>query len=421
MQVVEERSQQIAEQQSRVSNYLENMNKRQQETLRLIYTNKPTVSLDMFQPLGVDPSFDGNVRQFDTSADGRLRLYHYLDPLVKETSHVRGIVVDSNNNIVCSAIPFIPEVREAEFESMDAQPYAYTNAFEGTLIRLFFHNDVWYVSTNKKINGRNSRWACRPFGELWNECMTGSATTELDYDKYFNRSFYYIFLMCHPENAFIGSNTQPRVFFLASNDTNVSEMYYKTEALPISYQDWFSGTNKEDYLALVRAQSYKEASGLIVCCTNAQGVPFTIKLVSDDYYHRKELRGNEPNLGLRYMQLMYIRNSAYAQELVDLYPERFEYFRVLESQLNYDLVHYIYDRFVHRYVHNNYDFEQPYLHTFISDIAAFNPSVKNGVPLDEQTANNVKQQIAFHLLNVNPNNVNKMLKDMRKVRKILDE
>ena len=54
----------------------------------------------------------------------------------------------------------------------DFENTKFYNSYEGCLIRVFNHDDKWYISTHKKLDANHSRWASRKsYGELFHESV----------------------------------------------------------------------------------------------------------------------------------------------------------------------------------------------------------------------------------------------------------
>tara|TARA_A100001015_G_scaffold320605_1_gene447600 strand:+ start:721 stop:2010 length:1290 start_codon:yes stop_codon:yes gene_type:complete len=71
--------------------------------------------------------------------------------------------------------------------------------YEGTLIKVFSHNNSWIVSTKKMIDSRKSKWiSSKNFCELFNETLGGFNL----YEK-LNPDYCYSFLLCNNENNIV--------------------------------------------------------------------------------------------------------------------------------------------------------------------------------------------------------------------------
>jgi hypothetical protein len=116
-------------------------------------------------------------------------LLHY-DNSCDQTSeekikNVRGYIYDSENNLVCSSFSYTPEyvvgVDKDKYEPLltDLSKCFIYKSEEGTLLRLFFNQNRWVLSTHKRINAFDSKWSSsKSFGELFIDALLHFFTVE---------------------------------------------------------------------------------------------------------------------------------------------------------------------------------------------------------------------------------------------------
>ena len=107
---------------------------------------------NQLKKLGVELKYQEFVRVLDTQkeqgSDLTLYLLHYLTIVNTEgvvdqeilgfIGHVRGIILDQDNNIVCRSFGFTPEYSLSQFENLEnLENYTAYTAYEGTVLRLF--------------------------------------------------------------------------------------------------------------------------------------------------------------------------------------------------------------------------------------------------------------------------------------------
>ena len=91
----------------------------------------------------------------------------------KEDLEYRGCITDKDNNIICPSLGYIYEynielVEEGKVKVINPEDWKWSYSVEGTMLRLYFYNHEWYLSTHKKISAFQSRWSCKfSFGELF--------------------------------------------------------------------------------------------------------------------------------------------------------------------------------------------------------------------------------------------------------------
>ena len=88
------------------------------------------------------------------------------------------------------------------------------NSIEGTLVRYFYYNNEWILSTKKCINSKKSKWiSSKNFYELFQECLTDKNITEK-----LNPNYCYSFIITHPENNIVVNYTEPYLYHISTRD-----------------------------------------------------------------------------------------------------------------------------------------------------------------------------------------------------------
>src|SRR5690606_28365278 len=74
------------------------------------------------------------------------------------------------------------------------------NGIDGCMIKLFYYNDKWNVSTHRKINASTNWWSSNKSFEI----MFYDACKEKNFNfDILNKSCTYTFILIHPENRII--------------------------------------------------------------------------------------------------------------------------------------------------------------------------------------------------------------------------
>ena len=197
------------------------------------------------------------IRISDTQDD--LILYHYVN--CDETSEdfiksSRGII-RSGDNIICKTFGFTPEILSTNSEEIkkllpSIQNYKIYDAEEGAILRLYYHNNKWYLSTHRKINAYHSRWgnpSSQSFGDMFIDSLEweikNGSLKDIVYqnksdifnlyceklDK--NKNYTFIVrntkenrIVCdvplHPQSYFIGSFDNKLHLLVEGNDSSIS-------------------------------------------------------------------------------------------------------------------------------------------------------------------------------------------------------
>ena len=90
---------------------------------------------------------------------------------------------------------------------------------------------------------------------------------------------------------------------------------------------------------------YKKLQGLIFITKEGR----TVKVLNDKYYYYSKLRGNNPNILLRYLELQYEKDKQRVKEFVELYDDKRELFIEFGKVLD-DICGNIYRKYRNRFV-----------------------------------------------------------------------
>ncbi len=390
---------------------LEAENERQLQSMNVKFEGKPGISnTSMLSLLGVPQSQADNVRIFDEHPNG-LQLVHYISSANKAVNHLRGVIVASAEmppRIVCKSFPYTPEYKSDEF-TMDDEMVASARlvpGYEGTILRVFFYDGEWYISTHKKINGKLSRWSSPTFGELFNECLGYDKDAHTDL-SFLNPDYCYVFMMSHPQNSLVCKIPQPILYHIVSYDTR-NNMQVVNEPIHhprITYTPQLLLKTADELRAHVDQMSWQIFSGVIMFLSDGT----MCKVINREYYMKRQIRGNEPNLRIRYLQLAEIPGMS-SKDLVDLLPEKKDFFDKVERDLQ-RLVHHLYGRYEYRYVNGNF-LRLPREEFYFLEAFHVGHTGLKGKYLSPDQKNSLKEEIREKLEDCSPREINAMIKSM---------
>jgi hypothetical protein len=335
----------------------------------------------VYSILGITEADDEDVRIVDEENVGSfdLLLFHYVKATPR-TQDIRGVVlaVDAIRGIVevkCSSFPHTEEIPLKEVKA-NKEKYAAlltstteaTIAYEGTILRIFHYQDEpllpnsrWFFPTHKKLDGTSSRWAGPSFGAMLEQAWP-------DYKKHLeegllNKRKCYVFLVAHPDNKLVCDIEKPivrlvgvyafpqlvGVYAVPDDDTStkmrrcpVETAFPENMILPFEIAKPFPVKTLDDVIKTVEDLKLKDSCGVLLSnvVTNT-----CIKIVPDDYHVQREVRGNEPNLRLRYLEL---RKQGRLKEIHDLFPEKKTFFNTIENDIE-DVHKYLIDCYNRKY------------------------------------------------------------------------
>lgn len=289
------------------------------------------------------------------------------DPVVQQS---RGVIYNKNN-LVMKSFGFIIECTSNDESKVGSyinnmDDFNFYPSFEGTLIRVFYHNK-WYISTNRKLNAFNSKWSSdTSFGNLFCQALeseyncndvfkeklnlyTGNSVL----DKFLSsldKENKYFFLLKTNENTRIVSKppSRPSFYYVGHYsreepvhlDTHASSNLYLPRLFKIPF------TTVSGLLNYVNSCNPLFSQGLIAINykTNVH-----YKIYNPRYKELYDLRGNQPNIIIRFLQILKGKEGEDLNKFKFMYPEYELEFNQYERTLN-ELKHYIYNCYVTRYM-----------------------------------------------------------------------
>lgn len=313
------------------------------------------------------------VRITDTDEETGLELMCYVkcnstdNDLLKEC---RGIIFHKNN-FVMKAFPYTTEYSPDDKELLDEiignnlENCLVYDSHEGTLIRMFNFNGKWFTSTHRKLDAFRSKWSSKEsFGSLFekalqheidtneelkfavekqNESSPESGNVIGSFQKILNPQHQYMFLIRNTfENRIVCDPPQnPTMYhvgtFINGKELSMTENVFVKCAGSHKFQDI------KEMCLHVDGIDYRDKQGLIVFLPNNN----QIKILNRDYQELFKIRGNEPSIKFRYLQIRM--DSRYRHGLYYLYPEMANTFEDIENTI-YEIGKSIYNSYIQRFI-----------------------------------------------------------------------
>jgi hypothetical protein len=281
----------------------------------------------------------------------------------------RGIIKDAvTDQIVCQSFGYTHEYELSDFDKWDSQLQGCIQnchillSEEGSLLRLFFHNDKWNLATHKRIDAFGSYWSSnKSFGELFLDALefyfsNGLGKGKLEYESQehlyevfcdtLNRECVYTFLLRTNKDTRIVSRPplQPTLYFggyffhgmrLAGNPTLVEwptrVHFTSTESL-------------RDFVATLDPLDYQ---GVIVLMTNQT----VFKVMTPGYLQLAKIRGCEPSFQRAYLRIREDNDGI--RQLLSLFPDKKEAMRNIETDI-VSLATKLAQFYIRRYIHKEH-------------------------------------------------------------------
>lgn len=289
--------------------------------------------------------------------------YHSCDrDSPEDLKKVRGWVQDvETGEILFETFPYTEE-----YESSEPIPFLKENVLEewlvyysveGCLIRVFWHKDRWHISTNKKLNAFKSRWASRKsFGDMFREGLVqsndGNENILETLLEVLDKKKVHLFLVRYNhENRVVcqpPKSTDDHVYFIGSWDNEARELDREWKH-PIHI-------NTPTPIKELTATLHELADGVDI--HTHQGIilfhktkNLQLKVYSSQYNKLFQLRGNNPNIRFRYLEVR--KDADTKKEFIRLYPFYEDVFLEYENIL-YQLAKLIRYYYIQRYIKNKY-------------------------------------------------------------------
>jgi len=295
-------------------------------------------------------NFEGQIRVCEKFED--LSLYHYRladensNPLLKQ---VRGVVFNDEGQLIMRGFPYTPEYTHDD-PNLSAKigqvaKYMIIPSFEGTVLRVFFYKNKWFVSTHKKLFASESYWANRDlsFEEQFRQTIDGMLQVPssplktfmqqkgqliFNYETFFeslDRTKQYMFLINpYGENRIVSS--YGNILGVLHVGTFVDNRFTLEENVGIPSPPLLHFKTVEEVSTYVAGMHPIHAQGVLLISPDA-----FIKVVSKAYSYLYQIRNNCPNMVLRYIELL--NNPQELQVFLQLYSEFAEKFKDVDKRV----------------------------------------------------------------------------------------
>ena len=316
-----------------------------------------------------------NVYDADEDYINKLQLFHYND-CNNESNQVikdcRG-VVKSNDNIVSKSFGYIDEYTVGiDDEKICKKVHSLNqskiyNMYEGTIVRMFFWKHKWFLSTHKKLNAFNSKWGnsnCKTFGEMFidsicNEVDKDNVNNKYDenndlWNKFDSFCFQldvnktYVFLLIHDETtSMVCKNTNSQSCYHIGEFDISTHLLVEGNTSGLPSLPCLSFNNTLELIEYVKNMDYLIHPGVILYFPNQT----QIKLFNSSYKEAQKLRGNQPDMLYRYLEIR--KNKELSEKFLNLYKDDEHYLMSAEITL-LNVSREIFQAYMNRYIHKRY-------------------------------------------------------------------
>lgn len=389
-----------------------------------------------------DPEISSKVLVTDRDVEYDLTCFCYDTCTNKDSDKLkqcRGLVFQSNNLLLktysyadeYTSIEMIPSCEE-EFDSV----IDHYESCEGTLLRMYWvekpSKDVgkeegkalneekkkegkWFLSTHKKLDAFHSKWSSRySFGVLFTLALEKESLREplLSFmkdshgDNVFERfqntldkkKQYTFLLRNNSENRIVcdvPNEQEPCVFHVGTfSHGSYINNWFEDQILPQPVKHKFNTVS--DLIDFINNKGCKEIQGIISLTKEGKQV----KVVSEEYYNKFKIRGNQPSINFRYLQLL--NDEVELKELKELYPNHNSTFTEYDNILK-EIAILIHRAYIERFIEKKYVVVTPDKYQVIKKCHAWH--------IENRQKNIVTLNVVQHLLlQQGPVKLNSMIK-----------
>lgn len=329
--------------------------------------NKPPVNagyLSFRKKLEMNP--DIAITDRDPENDLDLFCYKFCDnKSSSEVKDCRGIVFN-RGRIILRTFPYTTDFSADNEEEVNKIPLSakFFMSYEGSLIRIFYFKNKWYVSTHRKLNAFKTKWSYKQtFGDIFYQALYEEFKKNMEFlpnlerdetkENVFNAFFdaldkdkaHMFLIRSMGENRLVCREPDlPTLYFVGSF---LKKTLGWENPLNITTPEELTFSTHSDLIEKVKSLDFLDTQGVIAFCSDNK----QIKVMHPTYFRRFELRGNQPSIKFRYLEIR--KNEKSIEEYTEMYPEYKPSFDIYENYITLSC-NRILNAFTKRYIEDKY-------------------------------------------------------------------
>lgn len=320
---------------------------------------------------------------FIKNYDEDLTLYSYKkctndsEMLVKKN---RGSVYNKDCRLIAPSFGYTHELNEEKDVDEIKQIFSncenkiFIKSYEGTLVRLYNHNEKWYISTHRKLDAFKSRWSSSSsFGHIFIKGIVdslGQKFKEENEEKVFekfvstlDKNGIYFFILCSNKDnkvlTEIDSNIQ-KVLSIGMIYNHRDDKYYYTmnEDISLEKPEIYKFNSYTDIIEHVKNCNYKETQGLFVIDDNFD----TYKVVNNKYKELSDKKITEYKLKYGYLRVR--NNEEDRKKYKEENKEHTIFFENIEKSI-FELAKKLFSLYIRRYIKKEMFYTSKEIHNIL--------------------------------------------------------
>lgn len=287
--------------------------------------------------------YENKIRLCDSDETYGLEMFCYNQCDNKEPEFIkqcRGLVFHGQE-LVLKAFPYASEyivgekkdipaeksVRLLEQELKDFSDWEFYEAFEGTLLRLFYFEDKWFLTTHRKLDAFRSSWAPKTpkFGQLFEEALKlhpninhlkdHKSVLEHFYDTLDPMKQYMFLLLSTGDNRIVCRN-EDYSFRVLHVGTLENGKLTTEDDIGLPKPKKLNFLNIDQLIDYTKNVDPFRLLGVVCFGPNNR----QIKVINAEYSELASVRGNEASIMFRYLQIRMDKRMR--NLLTHLYPHK---------------------------------------------------------------------------------------------------
>lgn len=252
-----------------------------------------------------------------------------------------GIILEKNTNKIVAmcqnqlynANKISDIVNSVELDNVNDLRVEYCE--DGTMIRLYNYKDSWYTSTTKCIDARKSYWtSTKNFDDLFWEIFDKSLLESLD------KNYTYVFVLLHKENRIVVKHKINMLVYISRIHNQTFNEDYTQQFNNIYGIRRPKRINTSEFLRLSISNSdviknlyhpYKRGILVKILMNSQSGFWKIYKIDYETYVATKLLRGNVPQIRMRYLELL--SDDQQLEKFEKLYYENKFMFNIIKTDI----------------------------------------------------------------------------------------
>jgi len=242
-----------------------------------------------------------------------LRTSSFLE-LCELTKECRGLIakIQDPTKIVCygfdNFLEHPTDINLTEYKD----PFRVIESLDGTLLKLYYHNDQWNVATNRCISAKTARWnSHRSFYDMYLDASQ-SMESLLDHDKLDKRCCY-MMLLAHPENRIVTPYEFPILYHIGTRNLNTLEeldIFLPENNIGMPQPSIQHFDSLEKVFEILDVLEWSLQGYVIELYKNDYTNIKRVKLIGKQHLHVHKVRGSEQNMLLHYLTLRFNANHS---------------------------------------------------------------------------------------------------------------